>query len=180
MVREWLEPYNQGKIMKRNELPSLEYLQECFEYNAQTGELFWKVRPLHHFKSESIGNQWNGQHSGNGMTSQYGGHLAVSMNNIKYCVKFIIWKLHTGNNPKKTITHIDGNKLNNNITNLTESISNRKIRYNNVLGVKGVRYNKSSYVATITRNGVSRYIGSYKSLNDASQAYQNALESYLK
>lgn len=37
--------------VKTKQLPTKEYLQECFSYNDQTGILTRKERPLHHFES---------------------------------------------------------------------------------------------------------------------------------
>jgi hypothetical protein len=50
--------------MKIIPLPSLEYLQECFEYNRDTGELFWKVRPLHHFIDDRAWKSCNTRYAG--------------------------------------------------------------------------------------------------------------------
>jgi hypothetical protein len=33
------------------QLPSQEYLLECFEYNPLTGVITWKMRPSNHFKT---------------------------------------------------------------------------------------------------------------------------------
>lgn len=32
-------------------LPDADYLLECFEVDLEQGTLYWKERPLHHFKS---------------------------------------------------------------------------------------------------------------------------------
>lgn len=40
------------------------YLYECFDYNKNTGELFWKARPIHHFKSLKGQQTFNGQFAG--------------------------------------------------------------------------------------------------------------------
>jgi hypothetical protein len=42
---------NQELIKSNNILPTQKYLQECFDYNEEVGQLLWKHRPLHHFDS---------------------------------------------------------------------------------------------------------------------------------
>lgn len=41
-----------------------QYLSECFDYNKNTGELFWKARPIHHFNSLKGQQTFNGQFAG--------------------------------------------------------------------------------------------------------------------
>lgn len=45
-------------------LPSQKYIRECLKYNPKTGKLFWKKRPLSHFKNESGYNRWNARWPG--------------------------------------------------------------------------------------------------------------------
>jgi hypothetical protein len=65
--------------MKYNKLPSQEYLQECFEYNRETGELFWKTRPRHHFKNDGIWKMWNTSHAGKKISNINDGYLTVGI-----------------------------------------------------------------------------------------------------
>jgi hypothetical protein len=47
------------------ELPSVEYLNECFSLNEETGILYWKNRPIKHFNyDKSIYNNWNSRFPG--------------------------------------------------------------------------------------------------------------------
>jgi hypothetical protein len=39
------------------------YLFECFEYNQESGEVRWKARPEHHFKSKSDQKSWNSRYA---------------------------------------------------------------------------------------------------------------------
>lgn len=106
-------------------MPSLEHLQECFTYNKDTGELFWKVRPLHHFASEHIMKIWNNKHSGKIISCiDDKGYYKVKIDGINYFAPRIIWKLETGNDPKNFIDHIDENTSNNIISNLRDIPNN--------------------------------------------------------
>ena len=41
-----------------------DYLAECFEYNPQTGDVFWKVRPAHHFSDPAVAKGVNKRMAG--------------------------------------------------------------------------------------------------------------------
>jgi len=41
-------------MIKSNKLPSLEYLNECFQPDFENGILYWKKRSLYHFKNMDI------------------------------------------------------------------------------------------------------------------------------
>ena len=53
---------------KRNlVLPPAEYLRQCFDYNPESGEFFWKYRPITHFRNHhamEVGNGWTGKRAG--------------------------------------------------------------------------------------------------------------------
>lgn len=77
------------------------------------------------------------------------------------------------------VDHIDGDTLNNTLSNLRwataqENIFNTKCYSNNLLKVKGVQKRKSGrYRARIRHNGVLISIGNYDTLEEARQAYIN-------
>ncbi len=169
-------------------MPPLEYLQECFDYNPDTGELFWKTRPLHHFGTVRIWTWWNNRFAGRKI--EYigtNGYLTVRVIRINYSTHRIIWKLCTGADPIEMIDHIDGDKLNNKIDNLREASviengRNRKISKNNKLGIKGVHYDSTTgkYRASISYGGKAYNLGSFATIETASQAYQEASLKYHK
>lgn len=47
-----------------------QYLSECFDYNKNTGELFWKARPIHHFNGLKGQQTFNGQFAGKKLEEQ--------------------------------------------------------------------------------------------------------------
>lgn len=53
-----------GSGIKVNPVPPKSYLDECLEYFPETGELRWKVRPLHHFPRQAAANRWNALYAG--------------------------------------------------------------------------------------------------------------------
>ena len=75
---------------------------------------------------------------------------------------------------KKTVDHIDNDKINNNINNLrwatkNEQQMNTRIAKNNTTGVKGVLWNKSNnkWKAVITMNGKKIHLGYFVNKEDA-------------
>lgn len=84
---------------------SKEYLNSLFEY--KDGELYWKAKRT----GVTVGNK-AGYDSGNG-------YVGVQINGKNHKLHRIIFMMHHGYLPKY-IDHIDGNKSNNDISNLRE------------------------------------------------------------
>lgn len=83
----------------------------------------------------------------------------------------------------KTCDHADRNGLNNQKSNLriatrAQNAMNRGPNKNNKVGLKGVQINKTStkrpYIAVIGAGYKSYYLGSFKTAEEAAQAYQEA------
>ena len=56
------------------------YLHECFSYNAETGKLTWKRRPLVHFDGdERLWKIWNTRYAGTLAGGIGGGYLRVNL-----------------------------------------------------------------------------------------------------
>jgi hypothetical protein len=164
-----------------NVLPTWEYLNECFEYNADTGKLIWKTRPLHHFKNEHGWKVWNikfaGKHAGG--LNKSGQYLYTKMDFNRYSNHRIIWKLLKNEEPPSIIDHIDGNSLDNRIENLrsaskAENNRNRVNPNKNKTGFIGVSYRKrsNSFEANISYNGKKIFLGHYQTADEANLAYQ--------
>jgi hypothetical protein len=167
---------------KPKTLPSWEYLKECFRYDVNTGELFWKVRPVHHFKNSHRMNIWNTKFSNKvaGSINKHIGYFRISIDDIRYLIHRIIWKLLKNEEPPAIIDHIDGNRTNNRINNLREASksqnsSNCTQNKNNTTGFKGVSYNiiSKQYISRIFHNGKEIWLGSFNTADAASLAYQN-------
>lgn len=138
-------------------LPSQEYLQECFHYEPTTGKLFWKERPLHHFKDGRAHKTWNTQRAGKEINSKHTkqGYIYFHLDATPRLGHRVIWKLVNGVDPRQ-IDHIDGDVLNNRVENLRcvghgDNNRNQKLRRTNKTGVPGVRVckNLNKWVATI-------------------------------
>ncbi len=112
--------------MYMKELPSVEFLEECFKYEQASGFLIWKERPEKHFDEKWKHKRQLNTHAGviaGHKTSN--GYWSVSINKEIFQVHRIIWKMFKGVDPTEDIDHIDGNRANNKIKNL-QSISHRE------------------------------------------------------
>eukprot|EP01038_Epipyxis_sp_PR26KG_P016744 gene16744-22904_t len=86
------------------------------------------------------------------------------------------------NNDKNYVDHINNDKLDNNINNLRwvtpqENMFNSKISKTNKCGIKGVYFDKkrNKWRAFIQIDGISLYLGSYETVEEAQQARINKL-----
>tara|TARA_R100000329_G_scaffold107285_1_gene88046 strand:- start:86 stop:643 length:558 start_codon:yes stop_codon:yes gene_type:complete len=100
----------------------------------------------------------------------------------------LAWLLHHGKDPgpEFVVDHINGNRLDNSIKNLrlatiAENNRNRRIGENNTSGFKGVymtRLENKPYCARINVNGIDKYLGAFKTKEEAALAYAEASNQY--
>jgi hypothetical protein len=84
-----------------------------------------------------------------------------------------------GAKPGQIVDHIDGDKLNNQRSNLrlcthSENVKNRKVSKHSKSGLKGVRKHKNKWSATITSDKVIYRLGQYDTPELAHAAYCEA------
>lgn len=149
-------------MIKKNELPSQEYLKECFDYNPETGELFWKERPRYHFKTEAGWKSFNTQFAGKlTFRSKCGsGYYFGKLNGKNFKTSRIVYKILNGVDPD-IVLHKDGNKTDNRPGSLSsgtsaENSKDLKKYITNKSGIMGVNFCKNKWVVTLN----SKYIGS--------------------
>ena len=106
--------------------------------------------------------------------------IGVSMNGKTKSLRShrLAWFIHTGELPKDCVDHIDGNRLNNRISNLREcsvqeNNRNMFISKINKTGFKGVYKDKASgkFRSCISLNNKNINLGSFETAYDAHLAY---------
>lgn len=153
-------------------------LRGFLSYNAETGDITWINRPN---KESPIRI---GQIAGGITTGKKKPYRLIHIFGVKILNHRIAWAIYYGSWPKGYLDHINGDGLDNRISNLREvtksqNAMNRTVKSDNVTGVKGVskrimRTGSVKYVANIFLNGKSKYLGRFLTLAEASEAYELA------
>lgn len=140
-------------------------INDFFTYSA--GDIFWKKRPLDHFKNEKEYKRWNTRHSFNKAGCSYSpnksseNYLRVVVNSKWLLVHRVVWEMHFGKiDNGMQIDHINGDGTDNRLENLrvvSEKINkmNRPKYKNNKSGISGVSWDKKSkkWRARLSING---------------------------
>lgn len=73
------------------------FLRECFSYDADTGNIYWKSRPSSHFKNESSRQNWNNRHAGKKAGAvDAKGYRVIKLLGTPHKAHRIIWALSRG------------------------------------------------------------------------------------
>lgn len=157
------------------------YLRECFDYDRETGEFRWRVRPAHHFRNSAVCGMWNTRFAGKPAFTQRAtngyliGRISVDGVYFKLLAHRAAWVLVTGEQPKDQIDHIDRDRSNNRFANLrqaSQSENNWNSRDRNYRDLpRGVYRNGNGFSARV--DGRHRqYIGTFDTPEAASEAWQ--------
>jgi hypothetical protein len=148
-------------------------VRRLFDYDAETGDLTWRVSPSN---SVRIGNKAG---SDNGR-----GYLQVMVDRKLYLVHRVIWLLVHGYFPEHEIDHVNRNRADNRLENLREvtkscNVRNSRQRTDNISGVTGVCWDKISgkWKATIGNNK-QYHIGYFTDFTEAVKARHQAEVKY--
>jgi hypothetical protein len=164
-----------------------EQIREMFEYDQQSGRLFWRDTFLAGQASARLRPRPN---PGDEVKLRHlkVGYWYVSIFQKVYLAHRVIWALQTGRWPRPgfVIDHVDRNRLNNRWANLREatprqSICNTGMRRDNRSGARGVHFNKQSgkWRADIYAYGDKVTSKQFQTLEDAiSWREQAAREAY--
>lgn len=117
------------KDWTRNEIDiPIQYLRDAFEY--KDGRLFWKHRPAEQFKNEKFQRVVNTKFAGKEAFANINKQTGYAQGSI--CGKLIlrsvvIFALMNGRWPTRSVNHKDGNKTNDEISNLVETVRNEAV-----------------------------------------------------
>jgi len=148
------------------------YIISVFNYNQHTGELSFKKRPSHHFKSKSAHTNWNNNKAGS-ILNYVGNHgyIELSLDYKKHLAHRVIWLIVHGELPNE-IDHVNGNKTDNRLLNLknvtrSQNCKNLPIHRKNKIGITGLRMRGSSYEVYISSGGKTYWLGSTRDFFEA-------------
>lgn len=91
--------------MKRQ---ATEAIQQSLQYDPAAGTLRWKTRPSTCVRAGYIAGR-----------KHQNGHIEVRLNGATYMAHHIAWYLHYGVWPSGQLQHVNGNKADNRIGNLS-------------------------------------------------------------
>lgn len=170
--------------MKFTDLPPIEYLNQCLSYDPQNGKLYWKERPLFHFKSEHSWKIWTvrfaGKVAGYAMPDH---HVQVRLN---VCGKTRLFSAHRLAFALMGISiphgfevdHKDCNRANNIWTNLrlatrVQNAANQMVHVNrkHTELPKGVSRKRGRFRAQIGFGGKQICLGTFSTPEAANAAY---------
>lgn len=137
-------------------------LQSILNYDPETGVFTWKISK-----------------SGNKGIDSIAGYLHKKNKYYYICIDYKHYKLHrlawlyTYNELPKVIDHINGDSLDNRISNLRkctfqENMYNQKLRIDNSTGVKGIRLSShGKWRVVITSNKIVHHFGYFDDFFEA-------------
>ena len=148
-------------------MSDFEYYSRIFTYDPESGELRWNALR----KGTTIGSA-----AGSACKDKHGNvrYLRVWVDDRQYRAHRIAWLLHYGEWPAHEIDHIDGNPLNNKLSNLrdvshAENKKNIRLHKNNASGIHGVWWSKytNAWKPYINAGGSRTYLGSFRDFFEA-------------
>ena len=149
-----------------------ELVRELFSYDPQEGLLRWR-------KSPSVYHRYivPGTIAGTKTTQ---GYWQIAINNRRYRAQRVVWLYMTGEWPLLQVDHKNADRLDNKWDNLrlatvAQNQMNTRKRLRNKSGYKGaVPFSYGGFGAYIKKDGRSRYLGTFTTVEAAHQAYCEA------
>lgn len=174
--------------MTAPELPSIDCLRKMLRYNPDTGRLFWLERTPEMFcdgprDAKTNCNVWNARYAGKeAFTSiSASGYRFGSLFNRSHRAHRVAFAISTGAWPQNDMDHINGDRLDNRLSNLREATRSENLRNSwrpeaNNSGVKGVSWcrKKKLWRATIKASGKQVGLGYFANIDDAKEAVHAA------
>lgn len=161
---------------------SQETIRELVDYRKETGEMFWRRRPLKYFASQRSCNSWNAKFAGRqagGIDAR--GYGQIGLLDGRYRTHRVAYIWMAGGSQDLPIDHINGDRFDNRWSNLRlctkfENARNTKRPSDNKSGHIGVyrHSNDKHWIAQIRTHGKTRYLGSFDHIDDAVMARTKA------
>ena len=150
-----------------------EELKALLDYDPESGVFTWKVK---------ISDKINvGQRAGSNAVK---GYRQLKLNGTVYNEHRLVWFYNYGIWPTE-IDHINQVKSDNRLVNLREvsrvinAHNKSKANSTSSIGLRGVRFDKNKYTATIQVAGILHRLGRFDTAEQAHQAYLNSKTELL-
>jgi hypothetical protein len=148
-----------------------ERLKEVLEYDPASGNFIWKKRISIRCSVGEIAGKLGPQ-----------GYVLIGIDKKQYRAHRLVWLYFFAKFPTEDLDHINGNRADNRLNNLREvsrSVNNQNQRSgksNNKTGYLGVSIHSKSpkFVATIKLNNKTKYLGLFKTPEEAYEVYLKA------
>lgn len=145
---------------------NIERFAKHLTYNPDTGVFVWRR------SKGNRGQVCEGKRAG---TRSKSGHRKIVVEGKSYMAHQLAWLFCYGEFANSHLDHINGDPDDNRIVNLrkasiSENCCNRGKNKNNKLGIKGVY--KNSKCSTYSAFCSGKYLGSFKTAEEASKAYK--------
>jgi hypothetical protein len=156
-------------------------LRNLLDYDQETGLFTWKFRPE---LRKEVNTRFAGKPAG--CITKYSRqkqYHSIRVNDVLYLSHRIAWAYVHGEWPELGIDHIDGNGLNNRITNLrlatqSENVSNRAKQTNNTSGFKGISPHGKKWRVRI-KQGSTHVLRAFYDLEEA-KAWHREMEALIQ
>ena len=163
------------KIELRENAIKPERLKEVLDYSTETGLFTWKINAGRCIKGRATSY------------ITHNGYKKIKVDKKSYVAHRLAWLYVYNKFPNGDIDHIDGDRLNNKISNLREAsrsqnLQNKKMQSNNSSGYIGVSYDKkrNKWDARISVFGKQICLGLFITAEEASRAYEEKALEYFK
>jgi hypothetical protein len=152
-----------------------EELQHFFTYDTLSGNLIWNYQP-------DKPKFWNGRMAGKVMGGKSMGTTICNrgqIDGVKYMINHLVWVYHHGDLPEGSVVlNTDGDLMNSRIENLelsTRSACQSSRNGHGKMAGKGVYRHGNKYKAEIKLQGAPVYLGLYRTIEEAQDAYDMTL-----
>lgn len=154
---------NEQRIKISSQSPLPDAIFECLHYNQNTGIITCARK----YSTRSVVGAEVG-------TLNPDGYRRIQYKNKVYMAHRVAWLLHYGSWPDKEVDHVDGNKLNNAISNLRcvhtkDNCKNRGVSKHNKTGHPGVQFDSATgkWRVQFRINKKNKHFGLFEDFNEA-------------
>ena len=150
------------------------HLQSALKYDADTGLFTWLKPTSNRVKAGAPAGALRNH-----------GYVVVGFKGNHYLAHRLAWFYSYGTWPKGEVDHINRNRQDNRLANLrdttrSENARNTGAQANSSSGIKGVSWDKicKRWRVQIRINGKQTYVGVFKTIKEATVAYQKIVVTY--